>query len=355
MNEKIYTALRVLRPLRKGINDFPEFTKELYERARQHLEEDDQFQRYLEHIRNGDLDIRGHRNLGSFQLVRATQVEITKIPKDTLDAPGADDNSAAEIGVDIPVRRQSTRPRNRPDYYHGSSSGSSGSYRSIEPLVASIHTAASAQEGVVFQKAKDEQIVNEGINLLLKTLTMNIDDVRCQWTSHRTPFTSVKLGPEGSTKKLTALTDGYLEGMTGPRIFALVEAKAGIRQRSKRPEVLWQEAAEIVAWIMTDSSGSYPNCLNDIMPNKGRGSYRMLISQDRHEIFISIASYSATYMEYLKGTQGEHGDFLTVYEYGPWDIRSSSNMEHFANLIVQFCMAVSEDDKKDSDIEMSDD
>jgi hypothetical protein len=76
----------------------------------------------------------------------------------------------------------------------------------------------------------------------------------------------------------------------------------------------------------------------------------MLISQGRDEVFITLASCSATYKQYLMGTKGQHADFLTLYEYGPWEIQSRSNMEHFARIVVEFCMAISDDDKKDRDM-----
>lgn len=69
----------------------------------------------------------------------------------------------------------------------------------------------------------------------------------CDSTTHRTPFPSVELGliGQGRRRKLTAKTDGYLATATQPQtILALVEAKADIRSRQKRPGVLWQEATE---------------------------------------------------------------------------------------------------------------
>ncbi|KAJ5667886.1 uncharacterized protein N7477_006456, partial [Penicillium maclennaniae] len=293
-------------------------------------------------------------------LLRDCQLEILSLtPDETLDTPEVDIPAApqAGTGINVPVRR-SGRTHHPSRYYQSSSSSSSGSYGGIRPVFASAITAASAQEGVVFQKVKDEQIVHEGVMSLLRALTITIVDVRCRWTSHPNPFSSVELGPEGRSKKLTALTDGYLEGISGPkRIYALVEAKAAIRHRIARPEVLWQEAAEIIAWIMTDPLGSYPECLKDMIPDDkdaGRGSCRMLISQDHKEIFMTIASYSATYTQYLQGTKGQHADFLTLYEYGPWRIQSRTHMEHFARLVVGFCMAISDDDKNNLDIQMHD-
>lgn len=55
---------------------------------------------------------------------------------------------------------------------------------------------------------------------------------------------------------------------------------------------------------------------------------RMLISQNRQEIFVTIASYSAIYTEYLMGTKGQHADSLTLYEYGP--VEYSVTQQHGA-------------------------
>lgn len=53
---------------------------------------------------------------------------------------------------------------------------------------------------------------------------------------------------------MTAYIDGYLEGQYIPEIYAIVKAKAVQRDREARPNVLWQEAAEMVAWILTDTN-----------------------------------------------------------------------------------------------------
>lgn len=119
---------------------------------------------------------------------------------------------------------------------------------------SNVTTASHLEEEFVV--AKDEQIVNDSIILLLKCAIMNVPGIKCQWTSHRSPFPDMKLG----TNKLAALTDGYLEGTDG-KVYAIVEAKAATRHRVDRPKVLWQEAAEIVAWILNDPVGSYPNQL----------------------------------------------------------------------------------------------
>jgi hypothetical protein len=87
-----------------------------------------------------------------------------------------------------------------------------------------LEAAALAQEGVVFRKAKNEQIVNDAVTSLLKALTINIDRVRRRWSSYRNLFSSVEPSPGGSNKKLTVLTDRYLESKSKlGQDFALVE------------------------------------------------------------------------------------------------------------------------------------
>jgi hypothetical protein len=53
---------------------------------------------------------------------------------------------------------------------------------------------------------------------------------------------------------MTVCVDGYLTGHNIREVFAIVEVKAAVRDRRDRPEVLWQEAAEMVAWIMNDAN-----------------------------------------------------------------------------------------------------
>jgi hypothetical protein len=115
-------ALRVLRPKRSRGSKFPEFTRELTERAHQQLAQDAQFQHYLKHITSGEGDVEGQEELGRFQLVRDCQLEITRIPEeDTLAAPVVDDISAVqrvEIGINVPLRRSNRA--HRPPHYHQS-------------------------------------------------------------------------------------------------------------------------------------------------------------------------------------------------------------------------------------------
>lgn len=47
----------------------------------------------------------------------------------------------------------------------------------MHPVFASDHTVASAQKEVVFRKAKDEQLINDGVNSLLRCKFPVVDDI----------------------------------------------------------------------------------------------------------------------------------------------------------------------------------
>jgi hypothetical protein len=88
-----------------------------------------------------------------------------------------------------------------------------------------------------------------------------------------------------------------------------------------------QESAEMAAWMLRTS----PNL-------ELFNGHRILIAQDRHEIFLVFASCHADYLKYLKGgditkdwlksqiltaelRQRCSDAFLTMESYGPWSFK----------------------------------
>ena len=67
-----------------------------------------------------------------------------------------------------------------------------------------------------------------------------------------------------------------------------------------------QESAEMAAWMLRTS----PNL-------ELFNGHRILIAQDRHEIFLVFASCHADYLEYLKGGDiTPHADFYDISFHG---------------------------------------
>lgn len=68
---------------------------------------------------------------------------------------------------------------------------------------------------------------------------------------------------------------------------------------------------------------------------------RLMISQDRHDIWVTMASHTDGWIEHLKDQQAPAG-FLTMQEYGPWKIENHEHVRHFAQIRVKFFLQVTE-------------
>lgn len=53
---------------------------------------------------------------------------------------------------------------------------------------------------------------------------------------------------------------------------------------------------------------------------------RVLVSQDRDEIFITLAQYHRDYVNYLQGKQATKGSFLKMWLFGPYKINQPLQM-----------------------------
>jgi hypothetical protein len=126
-------------------------------------------------------------------------------------------------------------------------SESDGGTSSDHNSVPSVHTAASDSELPV-PAAEDEEIVNMAINSFLMAIQSKFHDQSLQWSVARDPFREINFG----RKIMTARTDGFLKATNSSKIFAIIEAKADVRSRQAKPQVFWQETAEMVAWLMYD-------------------------------------------------------------------------------------------------------
>jgi hypothetical protein len=69
---------------------------------------------------------------------------------------------------------------------------------------------------------------------------------------------------------------------------------------------------------------------------------RLVIAQDRHEIFLVHASYHPDYLQYLKKEDGRitANAFLTMAIYGPWDTNKADDMKDLAVIIVAMSLVV---------------
>ncbi|KAL5341041.1 hypothetical protein BJX70DRAFT_359499, partial [Aspergillus crustosus] len=89
-----------------------------------------------------------------------------------------------------------------------------------------------------------------------------------------------------------------------------------------------QEAAEVAAWIRS-------HALSRLNLDKSR---RLLLSQDRHQIFLTVAGFDSSYRDYLvNGTIGDDA-FLTMHTYGPWNTLVESHMDELAVIVLSIVL-----------------
>lgn len=220
-----YIAMRVLRSELYPIRALP-IDGWIAARVRQIIDHFDQFKVYESRIGTGR-NAGSDRKLGVFQLVIDSQLEIYDITAETTEQ---------SVG---PQFRQASSEQPPPSGA-GYSSGPTG-----------LATTPSAEPGgdyIMPRRTPAEKVVSEALLNFLRAITLNIPNVGCRWSSPRVPFNTVSFGPN----QMIAYTDGYLATDLSRELFAIVDVKPLPRDRQNRPGVLWQEAAEMVAWIMSD-------------------------------------------------------------------------------------------------------
>ncbi|OGM44375.1 hypothetical protein ABOM_006834 [Aspergillus bombycis] len=195
----------------------------------------------------------------------------------------------------------------------------------------------------MFPPTKDEQIVNAALIIFLDALTIHFGDFMfCNWTIHRKGFIA-----NFTKASFEARTDGYLDDGE-ENAYALIEVKPATRSKTQNL-IQMQESAQMVGWLINDSEE------NNI------GKIRILISQGRHEIFLTFAEYDDRYLAYLKnepfqvkpsetgGSQNEASrhqmsayqapgtgasSFLTMHQYGPWNTQQRTDMARLGPILL---------------------
>ncbi|KAI0098803.1 hypothetical protein GGR51DRAFT_537491 [Nemania sp. FL0031] len=181
-----------------------------------------------------------------------------------------------------------------------------------------------------FKAIQDEQIVNTALILFLNALTIH-SALRADWTLHRRAFISRNRNGE---KTYEARVDGLLRRRQDDKPLAILEVKPFTR-RKKRLEIMMQESAQMAAWI----SQHPPRELEDMRANSKK-SYRLIISQDRHEIFLTFAEFDAAYCDYIrhKNQTVDVESYLVMNEYGPFNTGSRTEIKYLGELVLAFSL-----------------
>lgn len=66
---------------------------------------------------------------------------------------------------------------------------------------------------------------------------------------------------------------------------------------------------------------------------------RLLISQDRHEIYLTFAEFDATYVDYISHRKTKTREaFLEMRPYGPFSIGDKTRMKVLGELVLAFAL-----------------
>ncbi|KAL4782562.1 hypothetical protein BJX76DRAFT_358826 [Aspergillus varians] len=328
--QKQYVLLRTIQPKTYSREDFlalrPSIGLDMeWGLATALVEQATDFQKYMKVVREctwvGTL-LRGDPDWpDGFRAIRERQEQVIMV--------GGCSTMQDSIYIDRPPKRQSIYRRVHDSVRWKSrkipqgEDGSTGSPKSEQSRESSEPASVYRDEGEDehLRDTDDEATVQAVLLLLLQEVTSLVPGRTVQWTFDHLNFKAIFAKTE-----FTARTDGGLRAICGNDILTIIETKARMRIK-KSSTIYMQEAAEMALWILREES-----CVLDL---NGR---RILFSQDRHQVWLTLARYTTSYREYLiNGTIGPNS-FLYMSTYGPWNILIREHMLELAIIVVSIIL-----------------
>ncbi|KAJ3554019.1 hypothetical protein NPX13_g10731 [Xylaria arbuscula] len=171
----------------------------------------------------------------------------------------------------------------------------------------------------------NEVTVNTALIHFCSTLDLfNLERSGLSWSYEQKAFKFVM----HSGGNFVARVDGILELVDNKQPLAVVEVKAGLRAR-QQSRIVWQEGAELVAWIMSWLPLNW-----DEKGNEKKTFRRLLISQDHHEMYFIVAEFTPGWIKHMLGHKNVGDDFLYMQEYGPFPTNSPTHLMFSAAMVL---------------------
>lgn len=216
----------------------------------------------------------------------------------------------------------------------------------LTPLPKGGDPMPAVIEDQAYKFIEDEQIVNFALLLLVDALVIECKDATGDWSPYRAPFEACdRLGEKvyqacvdglyrQKKKKDSEGADPKKEELEADMI---IEVKPHSRREPPTADTMavnMQESAQMAAWISKVN-----------IPGQEDGKHtvyrRVLISQNRRQIFVTIAKYDQAYVDYIKGNtvlgeehEGPDGPFLTMERHGPYDITNWEEMRWISHMLL---------------------
>ncbi|KAK2755018.1 hypothetical protein FQN54_006546 [Arachnomyces sp. PD_36] len=352
-----YLAARILWHFKDVKNlkrpDFEEITslsKEADDLSRKYLKGCKDWKAYREDVRANAESIPRpghHTDLGSFTRVRVEQLSIPdrsdeikqaeRSPPRTRSAatmnqgePMDDEGDAMDEEGDA-MDQEDTEPSNIDvDQDMTDSNPSLPSSAGLSRVVTehSEHSAADPKANPgMYTPSPGEDFVNAAALCFLGTLTDLCNDVTLRWEIMHHTFVT-----ELGAATITAITDGRLVSKERRDVHSIVEVKPHVLLH-KADNVLMQMGMEMLGWIL------------DCEVNKRPKRRYFMVSQHRHEMFVTVAKFDRKYMTYLQDERkvDPKDSFLDLYCFGPFNIFDSRHMFTFGRIILTLTIQLSMD------------
>ncbi|KAL8290732.1 hypothetical protein RB597_008807 [Gaeumannomyces tritici] len=324
-----------------------------YAKARQHLKRYDAWRAYINNIfepKHTTMKQRPFTNLGIFSLVRYHQLAAYQVPQVDYYSDDPPKTAMKTRSQTEAARGKATgHPPSTPELPADDSEsvvlagfasldlvgGGDKPHDSPEARSAiSEHSGYTPAEIAYYKASKDEQIVNMALILYLNALTIQFPEVKGDWSLHRGSFVfKNRAEPQNPIPIFEARVDGYFETHSR-EIAAIVEAKSALRE-STREKIRMQEASQFAAWINQHPPQQY---------QKDGTARRLMISQDRHEIYVTVGTFTPGYVAYITNspqtkprTRSQSLEFLNLTEYGPFSTIKDKHMEVLGRAMLAFC------------------
>ncbi|KAJ5922915.1 hypothetical protein N7516_010618 [Penicillium verrucosum] len=209
--------------------------------------------------------------------------------------------------------------------------------------------------GHAFKSISDEQIVNTALLLYLEALLINFVGIQADWTPERHALVVKRYNGQ---KVYEARLDGFLRYQRDQNnpIMAIVEVKPFSRDTDPDDSTRKQESAQMAAWIC-----QHPPTPAEL--TSGSKFSRLLVSQDRHHIYLTFAEFDAGYVDYIRDTppspklptrlskrpstppsqsSSAKPSFLKMNEYGPFETKNESHMDSLGQILLAFSLQACE-------------
>ncbi|KAF2148117.1 hypothetical protein K461DRAFT_316509 [Myriangium duriaei CBS 260.36] len=349
-----FLALRVLwkhasgnKLLPSGLLNLPSSgSGTIVDDARKRLKDFDAFQAFLSQLRQLNFSTARLDEENLFRILQHYHQSVIGL----LDRSEEDIEDDSEIATPLRLRTRSARAQQglhraeptsptpipsgpvdaqlqRLSLRHASQSSSESGHETSPEQLSDRFSTTSGLEGNLFRLTPDEQVVNMSLLLLLNLLTLGAPGSSAVWI-------------------FTARTDGYLKMTRNGNPAALIECKANVRMQSA-PKVLYQEAAQMSAWILLHPDEGDLNT-----PLNADGKRRRVgIAQNQTEIYVNVGEFTNEYVEFLHGSQTDRefpapkrrsgSSFMTMTSYGPFDITNPAALKEISIIVLALTLAQS--------------